>query len=109
IAQSTDAVASGNVLDRSGASIPGASITALNLNTGVSTATTSNSAGVYLFAALPPGNYRFTAKKEGFKAFVLNQTVLSVGDHFDQNVILDLGAIAESVQVTADSDSVNYL
>ena len=60
-AQSTDAVVSGNVLDPSGASVPTAIITALNLNTGVKTVVTSNASGVYLFAALPPGQYRFSA------------------------------------------------
>jgi protocatechuate 3,4-dioxygenase beta subunit len=59
--QSTDAVVSGNVLDPTGANIPNAVITALNLNTGVKTSVDSNASGVYLFAALPPGEYRFSA------------------------------------------------
>jgi hypothetical protein len=108
-AQSTDAVVSGSVLDVSGAHIPSASITALNLKTGVVKDVISNAAGVYLFAALPPGDYRFTAKKDGFRTYVLNQTTLRIGDHFEQNLILQVGAVAESVQVTAEADSVNYL
>jgi hypothetical protein len=108
-AQSTDAVVSGNVLDESGATIPAAVITALNLNTGVKTAVTSNTAGVYLFAALPPGQYRFSAEKEKFKRLDLNETTLRVSDRLQQNLTLQVGAAAESVEVTANTDSVNYL
>ena len=100
---------SGNVLDISGANIPAASITALNTNTGVSTVVSSNSSGVYLFAALPPGDYRFTAKKDGSKPTSLTRPLCGVGDHFDQNLTLQVGAVADSVQVTANADSVNYL
>jgi hypothetical protein len=108
-AQGTDAVVSGNVLDATGAVMPSAAITALNLNTGVKTMVTSNASGVYLFAALPPGDYRIDAAKEGFKTLVLNQITLRTGDHLEQNLILDVGATKESVEVTANSDSVNYL
>jgi len=108
-AQGTDAVVTGNVLDSSGAAIPAAAITALNLNTGVQTMVTSNASGVYLFAALPPGDYRLSAQKDGFKRLDLNQTTLRVGDHLEQNLTLEVGAARESVEVTANADSVNYL
>jgi Carboxypeptidase regulatory-like domain/TonB dependent receptor len=107
--QGTDAVVSGNVLDATGATTPAAAITAVNLNTGVKTMVTSNASGVYLFAALPPGDYRISAEKEGFKQLVLNQTTLRAGDHLEQNLVLDVGATKDSVQVIANSDSVNYL
>ena len=42
----TEATVSGTVLDPSGTSVPGASITAVNVDTGVATPTTSNSSGV---------------------------------------------------------------
>src|SRR5262249_24427855 len=48
-------------------------------------------------------------EKEGFKPLDLNETTLRVGDHLQQNLTLQLGAATERVQVTADSDSVNYL
>jgi hypothetical protein len=108
-AQGTDAVVSGDVLDATGAIVPAATITALNLNTGVKTVVTSNASGVYLYAALPPGDYRFTAEKEGFKRLDLNETTLRIGDHLQQNLTLQVGATKESVQVTANTDSVSYL
>jgi hypothetical protein len=108
-AQGTDAVVSGDVLDATGAIVPAAAITALNLNTGVKTVVTSNASGVYLYAALPPGDYRFTAEKEGFKRLDLNQTTLRIGDHLQQNLTLQVGGTKESVEVTANADSVSYL
>ncbi len=108
-AQGNDAVVSGNVLDSSGAAIPTTAIKAVNLNTGVQTMVTSNTSGVYLFAALPPGDYRLSAEKDGFKTLVLNQTTLRAGDHLEQNLVLSVGTTKESVEVVANSDSVNYL
>lgn len=68
-AQGTEAVLTGSVLDSTGAVIPQAAVTAKNLNTGVATRQTSNASGVYLFPALPPGDYTITAEKQGFKVF----------------------------------------
>ena len=80
-AQGTDADLTGNILDSSGARVPDARVTALNIDTGVATKEMSNSAGVYLFPVLPPGPYRVTAEKPGFKKFVLDSLVLRTGDH----------------------------
>jgi hypothetical protein len=108
-AQGTDAALTGNVLDPSGAHVPEANVTALNTSTGVASKVLSNSAGVYLFPVLPPGPYRVTVEKLGFKRFELDQLVLHSGDHVEQNLVLAVGASAETVQVAADTDSVNYL
>src|SRR5271154_1020587 len=70
-AQGTDAVLTGSVLDSTGAVVPQAAVTALNINTGVATRETSNASGVYLFPALPPGDYNITAEKAGFKKYIL--------------------------------------
>ena len=108
-AQGTDALLTGNVLDSTGAHIPDASVTALNVNTGVTKVVKSNSAGVYLFAALPPGSYRLSADHANFKKLVLEQLTLRVGDHVEQNLTLELGAVSESIQVIADAEAINYL
>ena len=103
-AQSTDAVVSGNVLDPSGASVPTAIITALNLNTGVKTVVTSNASGVYLFAALPPGQYRFSAEKEKFKRLDLNETTVRIGRDFGaagDGTTLDTAAVQRAIDAAA--------
>ena len=50
----TEATVSGTVTDPSGAQVLAASVTALNLDTGVTTSTVTNAAGVYVFASLAP-------------------------------------------------------
>ncbi|HUI53924.1 MAG TPA: carboxypeptidase-like regulatory domain-containing protein, partial [Bryobacteraceae bacterium] len=108
-AQGTDAVLTGNVLDPSGAHVPEAVVTALNIDTGVATRQVSNAAGVYLFPVLPPGPYRITAEKTGFKNFVLDRLILRTGDHVEENLKLEVGTATETVQVEANSEAVNYL
>ena len=108
-AQGTDAVLTGEVLDASGAHVPDAVVTALNIKTGVSTGEKSNGAGVYLFPVLPPGDYRISAEKPGFKKYIVDQLTLRTGDHVEQNLTLDVGVVSDSVQVEADSEAVNYL
>ena len=108
-AQGTDSVLTGSVLDSTGAAVPQSSVTAKNLNTGVATRETSNASGVFLFPALPPGDYTITAEKQGFKTFQLEKLTLRTGDHVEQNLKLEVGGSTETVQVEADSAAVNYL
>jgi hypothetical protein len=107
--QGTDAVLTGEVLDATASHVPDAAVTAVNINTGVSTSVKSNNAGVYLFPVLHPGDYRISAEKPGFKKFILDRLTLRTGDHVEQNLTLEVGVVSDSVQVTADSEAVNYL
>jgi Carboxypeptidase regulatory-like domain/TonB dependent receptor len=108
-AQGTDSLLTGAIVDSTGAHIPGAVVTALNINTGVSTTETSNASGVYLFPVLPPGDYRIVTEKAGFKKNVLDRLTLRTGDHVEQNLAMELGVVTETVQVEANSEAVNYL
>ena len=108
-AQQSAAVVTGTVLDGAGGHIPDVSITALNLNTGISTVQRSNEAGVYTFLTLAPGAYRFTAEKPGFRKRVIEGALLRVGDHFDQNLLLEVGAVSESVEISEAGDAITYL
>jgi hypothetical protein len=53
--QSTNATVGGTVQDATGAFIPGVTVTATNVGTGIVTMVVSNEAGVYQFASLQPG------------------------------------------------------
>src|SRR6185437_17086268 len=57
---------SGTVQDNTGAVIPNASITAVNVNTGVRTTRVSSGSGYYLISPLIPGEYKVTAAAQGF-------------------------------------------
>ena len=58
---------SGTVTDESQAVLPGASITATNVEISVETTITTNNAGVYGFTSLPPGSYEVSAEMPGFQ------------------------------------------
>src|SRR5260370_14209048 len=59
-------VLTGNVTDPSGAAVPDAQVEALNMATGVSRLTTSDSAGIYRFPELQPGAYKVTVSAANF-------------------------------------------
>ncbi len=103
----TDATVSGTVTDPTGAHIVNASVTALHTATGIVTATQTNQAGVYVFAALSPGQYRLTAEHAGFRKAVVSGVTLDVGSQITVNLPLELGQTSESVEVKGAASVVN--
>src|SRR5882724_870540 len=55
----------GTVLDTSKAAVPGAIVTATNVETGIETIRRTTDAGVYALTPLPPGRYRVTVVLDG--------------------------------------------
>ncbi len=66
-AQSSSADLVGNVVDQSGAVVPGATVTARNSATNISKTTTSNESGEFKIIGLPPGDYEVSAEAKTFK------------------------------------------
>src|SRR6185437_12084551 len=66
-AQAVNATLLGTVTDASGASIPNATITITETNTGVSRTAKTNESGNYTVPDLPPGEYSVTVESTGFK------------------------------------------
>src|SRR5712691_11401098 len=79
-AQSGYAIVSGRVKDASGAVMPGAIISARNVNTNVVLNAPTNGEGYYTFAQLIPGTYTLTAEALGFKKLDRAGIILRVGD-----------------------------
>ena len=69
---------SGLVSDSSGASVRGATVTALNQATGVTQHTVTSDAGLYSFVALNPGLYAVTASQKGFENVARNNVTVTV-------------------------------
>lgn len=94
---------SGSVADAQGAAIAKAKVTATETQTGAKSETVSEASGAYTIPFLAPGDYQITAEAPGFKKFVRVGVSLGMGEHPVIDIHLEVGAVNESVTVTADS------
>lgn len=101
--QSTYGAISGDVLDSSGAAVPGASVTLTNVGTSEKRTQTTGGDGLYSFPNLIPGNYRVEAKKEGFKTFVRDQIIVQVQQSIKIDATMQVGTVTESVTVSGET------
>jgi carboxypeptidase family protein len=106
-AQLPTATVSGVVRDSSGAVIPNATVTASNLDTGLSRGTKSSNDGSYRLPALPVGSYEVRAEQSGFQTQVQSGLTITVGQEAVTNFTLTVGAVTETVSVTAEAPLVN--
>ena len=103
VAQETRGNISGTVADPQGGVIAGASVTVTSLDTRVTTSVKTNTAGYYLASLLIPGRYEVTVEAAGFKRSVRSGLILGVGQQMDLDIKLEVGAVSESVTVSADT------
>ena len=101
-AQSTAQI-NGTVRDQSGALMPGVDVKVTQTATGLVRGTVTNETGAYTFPNLPIGPYRLEASLPGFRSYVQMGIVLQVNDSPEINAILEVGQVAEAVEVTADA------
>lgn len=100
-AQVSSSSIGGLVQDATGAVIPGAKVEAKNEATGVVYETTTTSAGTYALSSLPPSQYTITVSLAGFQTFTSLHNVLTVGAPLVVNATLQVGTVAETVEVQA--------
>ncbi len=94
---------SGTVTDAQGAAIPKVKVVAMETRTGVNTTAFSETSGQYTIPFLALGDYEINAEVPGFKKFTRAGIKISAGDHRVIDIHLEVGAITESVTVTADA------
>jgi len=105
-AQSDTAQISGFVKDPTGSVVPNASVTVTNEATGLERKTATNETGYYVVSNLPPGSYTVTVEATGFKKFVRTQNRLEPNLPRTVDVSLEVGAVTETVEVTASVTAV---
>ncbi|MGH9947286.1 MAG: TonB-dependent receptor domain-containing protein [Pyrinomonadaceae bacterium] len=93
----------GTVVDQNGAVIPGATITARNIGTGITRTTTSGGDGVYTLIALPPGEYEITTEAATFKKASIAPVRLTVGQSAELKITMEVGAADAVVTITGES------
>jgi len=101
------ATISGLVADPTGSPVAGASVKIVDNNTGIETPLTTNEAGLYTSPLLVLGNYTVTVEHAGFKSGVQSNIQLAGGQTYRVDVTLQLGAVNERVEVSAEASMVN--
>ena len=107
IGQMGTATILGVVKDSTGAVIPGASLTARNVETGQTRTAVSGGNGAYRFTALPVGSYEVQAEQAGFRVEARRGLTLTVGQEAVVDFTLEVGAVTETVEVSAEAPLVN--
>jgi hypothetical protein len=103
VAQLTTADILGTVADSSGAVVPNAKVTLLNLETNEVRTVQSNGTGDYIFTLLPVGHYSITVKAPGFQASITKDLAVEAGDRARSDVHLQLGSESTVVEVIAST------
>src|SRR5690242_2706046 len=99
-AQTVNASLTGSVTDSSGAAVPGATVTATNVATGVAIKTLADETGNYTVASLPPATYNITVEKPGFKTTVLSGVTLLVDQQARVDAQLQVGGVTATIEVS---------
>lgn len=102
-AQVTNAVLQGVVTDPQGAILPGVTVVATNVDTGLVREVPSDGSGFYRAAALPPGRYTLRVSLDGFVPYTRSGLELTVGQNATVDVQLGLATLSEAVTVVASA------
>ena len=93
----------GDVLDSSGAAMPGVVVTVTSASTGAAREISTDATGAYVFPQLNPGLYQLTANHPGFKRYEVTNIVLLVSQTVRVDIRLQVGEVNEQVRVTAQA------
>ena len=93
----------GTVTDASGAAIPNAKITILEVSTGLSYNTVTGDSGSYNRPALKPGTYTVIVEAAGFQKSEQKDVVVNPGEPTAVNISVQVGNSSQTVEVTASA------
>ena len=103
LAQTNRGGISGTVRDTSGAVVPGATVTVMNLGTNQTLDLVTSAAGTYAATALEPVEYRVTIELSGFRKAVVDRVKVDTATTSTVDVRLEPGGLQAEVTVTADA------
>ena len=91
LGQSSNATITGFVQESSQAFVPGVTVTATNIQTGITVTTISNETGSYTIQSLLPGSYKLSATLTGFQTQTITDVTLGAGVTARYNFKLVIG------------------
>lgn len=103
VAQDFRGQITGRVTEGSGASVANAKVTVKNTATGVAVNAVTDANGDYQALYLIPGRYSVELEATGFKKVVRNNIEIRVGDKVVLDLALEVGALQEVVNITAET------
>lgn len=107
VAQQGRGTIQGVVTDSSGAAVPAAQVTVTGIATNQSFQTETTNDGLYQAPNLAVGEYTVAAEKAGFRRSVRSGIQLQVDQRAQVNIRLDVGQIAETVEVKGEAPLVD--
>jgi hypothetical protein len=102
-AQTTNGSIQGTVTDPNGGAIPGVSVSARNMDTGLTQKTTTTQAGIYSLPNLPPGRYTVTVEAPSLKKYSQEGVTVATGTAVSLDIPMQLGAVSDTITVSADA------
>ncbi len=106
-AQDITGTITGVVKDNTGAVVPNSKVTVINTGTQAHFDFVSDSDGVYTARAIPIGVYEVQVSSQGFKRFSATSLRVQVNETVRLDVMLDVGALSETVTVTGQAVNVD--
>ena len=97
---------SGVVADPSGSPVPAAQVRMTETEKQLMRSTVTDAQGRYTLPNLPVGPYRLEVSAPGFKSYTQSGILLQVGNNVQINVAMQLGALTEHVEVSAQAGMV---
>src|SRR2546423_10545481 len=107
LAQSTGGRILGRIADPSGAVLANVNVTLTNEATGVSSTTTTNGGGDYVFPQVAVGQYRMEFDLPGFKKNLQKGITVDLNAVVTINSVLQVGEAKETVEVTSEAPLVD--
>jgi hypothetical protein len=96
-AQSDRATITGSVTDATGAVVPGAQVTATQVNTNISVRVNTTASGDLTVPSLPVGIYQVRVESQGFRTHVRENVMATAGSTVRVDVQLEVGATQQTV------------
>lgn len=106
-AQEYRSTLAGQVTDPQGAAVAGAKVRLREVATNTAYEATAGGDGAFTLPFVPPGDYELSAEANGFKKYVQSGIRIGTNQRLAQNITLSLGAITESITVSADVSQLN--
>src|SRR5213593_388468 len=107
LAQSTTGTISGSVVDAQQAVVPGAMVTARNVETNISRSVLTNETGRFRIPNLPVGPYEVSVELSGFARYVRSGIILTLNQEAVLDLTLQSAGVSQEITVQENATALN--